>query len=257
MNTRWRTLRSIGLTIAVSAVGGGIAIVTGFVIGLTIQDESGAIRARIPMSRLMSSSTPIDELKDTSYMQRLTTGQVQVQEAGWACSDALRPLLLRPRIAGTVLRGQDWSCTIVKKGNFAGAALHQINMQGAILRRSNFANSTLTEVDAAGTTMPRATFTHSTLTDVTFSGAMLRRSNWVGAALQRVDFVGADLRGADFCGVTGLQPTDLDGTRMNGMRCPNGTVIPRLSFGDAQSCNEEDTPLPVAECRGAYDTESN
>jgi uncharacterized protein YjbI with pentapeptide repeats len=205
----------------------------------------------------MSSRVPIDEIKDSPYMQRLTTGPVQVQQAGWACSDAMRPLLLRPRIAGTVLRGQDWSCTIIKNGNFAGAALHQIEMQGAILRRSNFAGTTLSEVDAAGATMPRASFTHATLTDVSFTGAMLRRSNWVGATMQRVDFVGADLRGSDFCGVTGLQSTDFDGTRMSGMRCPNGTVIPRLSFGDAQSCNEEDPPMPVADCRGAYDTESN
>jgi hypothetical protein len=249
MNERWAAARLL----IVFILGAVFIAVMAFGVGFIM---AGSYSEDIAVARQVRGDdwleTPERE-KLTSFFTRLRPGQAQVVEAGWSCEDQTRPMYIRPRAGELEMSGQNWRCAILRRANLAGVYLQDSQLDGATMRKVNFAEATLQDVSAFGASLQRARFTHARLQRVSFAGASLRRSNWVGAQLDHVSFVGADLRGSDLCGVSGLERADLNGARLAGARCPDGSLIPRLNFGAQDECADLMHPAPLDLCRGSHD----
>jgi hypothetical protein len=244
-------LSQISLTVVIVAFGGIMAFFTGYLVAISRDGDVTPVELEsTPWIGDLLPDTPESRGKTDPLQVDYRTQVGDIQEPGWSCNDARRPVYVRPRAAEAELRGQNWRCATLRRGNLAGVMLVDVAMQGAIMRRLNLAGAQLDRVAADGAVMQKAVLTHARIQNSSFAGTMLRRSNWIGAVLENVSLIGADLRGADFCGVQGLHPSMLDGARMAGMRCPNGFMIPRMAFGGTvHECPLFEPPLPVAECR--------
>jgi Pentapeptide repeats (8 copies) len=84
----------------------------------------------------------------------------------------------------------------VRRGDFSGARLRDVNLEGSNFTRANFSGAVLEGVD--------------------FSGAILRNANFLGANLNKADLYFAKLEGASLYNVVGvtedqLGEADIDG----------------------------------------------
>jgi hypothetical protein len=244
-------LGQISLSVFVVAFAGIMAFFTGYFVAISRDGDVTPVELEsTPWIGDLLPDTPESRGKTDPLQVDYRTQTGDIQEPGWSCNDARRPVYVRPRAAEAQLSGQNWRCATLRRGNLAGVHLIDISMQGAIMRRLNLAGAQLDRVAADGAVMQKAVLTHTRIQNSSFAGTVLRRSNWVGAILENVSLIGADLRGADFCGVQGLHPSMLDGARIAGMRCPNGTVIPRMSFGGTvHECPLFEQPLSAEQCR--------
>lgn len=244
-------LSKLSLTLFVVVFAGIMAFFTGYFVAISRDGDVTAVElASTPLIGDLLPNTPESLGKPDPLQVDYRTQVGDIQQPGWSCNDARRAVYMRPRAAEAELRGQNWRCATLRRGNLAGVQLVEVAMQGAIMRRLNLAGATLDRVSADGAVMQKAVLTHARIQNSSFAGTMLRRSNWIGAVLENVSLIGADLRGADFCGVQGLHPSMLDGARMAGMRCPNGFLIPRMAFGGTvHDCPLSEPPLSVSDCR--------
>lgn len=249
MKVNWESIRLLIAFIIGALFIAAIAFGVGFIV-------AGSYTDQIAIARQLRGDdwlrTP-ERAKLAAFFTRLRPGQTEVVEAGWSCDDQSRPMYIRPRASDMEISGQNWRCAVLRRANLAGVFLHDSHLDGATMRKVSFAEATLQDVSAYGASLQRARFTHAQLQRVTFAGASLRRSNWVGAELDHVSFVGADLRGSDLCGVSGLERSDLNGARLAGARCPDGSIIPRLNFGAQDECADLANPAPAELCRGSHD----
>lgn len=250
--------RQAWLTISIVGFAGFMAFFTGYFVAISRDgDVTPDELENTPWIGDLIPDTPEGRGKPDPIHGETLTQVGDIQQPGWSCNDTRRPVYIRPRAGAQELRGQSWRCATLRRGNLAGVNMFDIGMQGAIMRRLNLAGATLDQVFADGAIMAKASLTHARIQNSSFAGAMLRRSNWVGAVLDNVSLIGADLRGADFCGVQGLHSGMLDGARMAGMRCPDGTIIPRMAFGGTvHECPLLQPPLPVEQCRHYHERDN-
>lgn len=246
MSPRTRRAAYFALWLSLILLGAGAVFATGYIVALA--DTPGPAPWSAPPTVL-----PAEPSKDDGPEGVLQPERLQVQQAPWACRSRDQAIFVRPRAAERELRGYSWRCALLRRANFAGVHLVDVAMDGATMRQINFAEAHLEDVTGDGAQMQRSRWTRARLQNVSLAGAQLRRSTWVGAELSGVSLAGADLRGADFCGVRGMTAQTITGTRVAGMRCPDGEIVPRMTFGRSYQCTNVESPIAPEQCQGAHE----